>query len=405
MKILHTSDWHLGNRMMACSRKEEFEHFLRWLLECIEQERPDALLVCGDVFDTTTPAESTRELYCDFLSRADACGCRRVIITAGNHDGVAQLGVSKPLLKRHHCTVVTKLSAAEAEECLVPICSETGEALGLVCAVPYLRPCEVSLPQVEEERQFSYVRGVEAVYARVAELAAAWKAAHPGLPVVAMGHLPVQGVETTAATRALIGTLDAVGEDIFAEVFDYVALGHIHKPTPDASARVQYCGSPLPIGKDETTYPHRVLVAELGGGVRRVRALEVPLWVTYRAAVCADRPALEALVEEVKQSGKSRVCLEVEYGGADLSTPELNTYLRAALPPEQVPLIRAARLRETLRLSRAPGGAAERLADYTPELIFRRRLAEYLERCPEQAPRRELLAGLFGDVLREIQNQ
>lgn len=391
--------------MLDMSRRDEFEAFLEWLLEQLAEEKPDALLVSGDIFDTTTPGERTRELYCEFLSRADAAGCRRIIITAGNHDGVAQLEVAKPLLQRHHCTVVTSLKRDEAEKCLIPIENESGEPVGLVCAVPFLRPGDVSLPQPEEERQYSYVRGVAAVYARVAELAEAWKSAHPGLPVVAMGHLPVLGAEATASTRSLyIGTLDVVGEEVFPPVFDYVALGHIHKPSADLTARVLYSGSPLSMGMDEANYEHRLLAVELAAGERRVRGIAVPQPVCYESVVCADPQELAQQVERLRQSPEQRIWLALEYHGCDLSTAELNTLLRRELPQERVPVIRAARVLPVTAAPRRRADLSVKLTDYTPEHIFRRALDKYIAETPQHESLRAELTELFHTVLSDIRN-
>ena len=386
------------------TRPDEYKSFLEWLLRLLEKERPDALLVSGDVFDTGTPGEKTRELYCEFLSRADATGCRQIIITAGNHDGVAQLEVSKPLLRRHHCVVVTHLNRDTAEECLVPILNDEGEEQGLVCAVPFLRPNEVSLPQAEEERQYSYVRGVAAVYERVAELAAEWKAAHPGLPVVAMGHLAVVGAEPTAATRPLIGTLDVVEQGIFSPVFDYVALGHIHKPTADTETRVLYSGSPLAIGLDEAAYEHRVLLVDLACGERHVRAVEVEAPVRYVKSVCRQRADLESEIERLRQSAGAPVWLWLEYHGADITTAELNNMLREALPREVAPVIRAMRVRPTASGAGRITEPSARLADYTPEYIFRRALDEYMDENPGTEDKRNELTQMFRMIMSELQN-
>lgn len=403
MKIIHTSDWHMGSRMLEHARTGEYESYLKWLLGLLEQERPDALLVSGDIFDTATPGEKTRELYCEFLSKADATGCRHIIITAGNHDGVAQLDVAKPLLRRHHCTVVARLSSETAAECLVPVAGEHGAPVGLVCAVPFLRPSEVSLPQAEHERQYSYVRGVAAVYQRVAELAAEWKAEHPGLPVVAMGHLPVAGAEATASTRSLIGTLDVVDSDMFSPVFDYVALGHIHKPTQNTDARVLYCGSPLAVGPDETKYEHGVLVAELTAGKRSVRSVAVPPPVHIVHAECHSRDELDALVEKLRGEACT-AWLSVEYHAGDLNTAQLNELLRGELPEARVPIIRAAHIRPRAVRSRSADAPVERLSDFTTERVFCRRLDEFLDQHPEIAGQRADLLQLFNAVLSDIQN-
>lgn len=389
---------------MDHSRTDEYRQFLNWMQELIAQEKPDVLLVCGDVFDTSTPGETTRELYCDFLSRADEAGCGQIIITAGNHDGVAQLDVAKPLLKRHHCTVITSLNTDSAASCLIPIIGESGAEVGLVCAVPYLRPSEVSLPQAENEREYSYVRGVAAVYDRVAQLASEWKAAHPGLPVVAMGHLPVIGVEKTSSTRSLIGTLDVMSADIFAPVFDYVALGHIHKMAELEGGRVRYSGSPLSIGVDEARYEHCIFAVECAPGERDVRPVAVPQPIRFETSECADRAELEQLIEHLKQGDDTPLWLSLEYRGSDMSTEELNTLLRKAFSQETAPVIRAARLLQMPSAAGRRSDPSAKLTDYTPEHIFRRALDRYLEESPEQAHKRAELTELFNTVMSEIQN-
>lgn len=86
MKILHTSDWHIGRSLYGRKRYEEFEAFLAWLAETIHQEQVDVLLVAGDVFDTSTPSNRAQELYYRFLCRVATSSCRHVVVIAGNHD-------------------------------------------------------------------------------------------------------------------------------------------------------------------------------------------------------------------------------------------------------------------------------------------------------------------------------
>ena len=131
MKIIHTADWHLGNRLMDRSRAKEQGEFLQWLLELTAKEKPDALIISGDVFDTGTPGEGTREMYHEFLSQADERGCRQVVVTAGNHDSVAQMESSRPFLGRFHCQMVTKLVIGEEEKGLLEVQGEGGEVKGI----------------------------------------------------------------------------------------------------------------------------------------------------------------------------------------------------------------------------------------------------------------------------------
>ena len=99
MKILHTSDWHIGRTLYGRKRYEEFEAFLTWLAETIQKNEIDALLVAGDVFDTSAPSNRAQELYYRFLCRVAASSCRHVVVVAGNHDSPSFLNAPKELLK------------------------------------------------------------------------------------------------------------------------------------------------------------------------------------------------------------------------------------------------------------------------------------------------------------------
>ena len=99
MRILHTSDWHLGRSLYGRKRYEEFAAFLDWLVQAIEGEGIDALLVAGDVFDTSTPSNRAQELYYRFLCRVAASCCRYVVVIAGNHDSPSFLNAPKELLR------------------------------------------------------------------------------------------------------------------------------------------------------------------------------------------------------------------------------------------------------------------------------------------------------------------
>lgn len=328
MRILHTSDWHLGNRMQEKSRTEEFRDFTEWLLVQLKEQKVDVLLISGDIFDNCTPGDSTLELYHDFLSKADQTGCRYIIMTGGNHDGVAQLEASAPLLKRHHAYMVSSLSRDYIEKCLIPVADENGKPAALVCAVPYLRPREVAEERRDDETDDAYIRGIAKVYEQVAQHAEAWKAAHEGLPVICMGHLSVSGAEATDSTRRLIGTLETVNTGIFAPVFDYVALGHIHKGYSLAEGRIAYSGSPLPMGIDETADRH-VLLVELSEGKLTREKIAVPSFTLHVKHSCATTEELNALPDlldtQEKEAGCTRTNLQLVYTGTDISVEQLRS--------------------------------------------------------------------------------
>ncbi len=372
-------------------QKRDGEHaaFLEWLLGLLREEKPDALLICGDVFDSGTPGEGTRKLYNHFLSRADTTGCRHIIVTGGNHDSVAQLESVSSFLDRCHCSLVSHLSPDDEaiRACCIPIQGESGELAGLVCAVPFLRVADVSIAtdlKDSDGYSLSYRLGVKAIYDKVAEVAKEWRMEHPGLPVVAMGHLPVAGVEKTRSTRSIaVGTVEVVEPSLFSDVFDYVALGHIHKASDPQGGHILYSGSPLPMGADEGGYNHSVLVVDTEPELQ-VRAVPVPQSVRYEKYGCASREELDAALARLRAEGVGdtrTLWLELEYAGGDMTQDELRTYIREALPANSVIF--------PVRTSAAPflrtDSAAEstNLSSYTPEIIFERCLSEYRESHPD----------------------
>ncbi|MEB2332384.1 MAG: exonuclease subunit SbcD, partial [Nitrosomonas sp.] len=114
MKILHTSDWHIGKTLYGRKRYDEFEAFFSWLVETIEQEQVDVLLIAGDIFDTSTPGNRSQQLYYRFLHRVAASTCRHVVIIAGNHDSPSFLSAPRELLRALDVHVTGSLSGNPA---------------------------------------------------------------------------------------------------------------------------------------------------------------------------------------------------------------------------------------------------------------------------------------------------
>ncbi len=397
MRILHTSDWHLGNRLMEQARQQEFAVFLDFVLETLTRERVEALLICGDVFDSTTPSDSARELYCDFLSRADATGCRHIIITGGNHDSVQMLRAAAPLLRRHHACVIPNLRVEHAADCLIPLMDAEGNEAALVAAVPFLRPAEVARRVQADDsaaRHNAYADGVADCYNAVAEAVRGWKAAKPAresLPVIAMGHLSLSGATATASTRPIvIGHVDAVSSGIFDPVFDYVALGHIHKPASHAQGRIRYCGSPLPMGFDEAAHPHELLLVDIQPGDCQVTPIPVPRFALYEEASCADKAEVDALLTRLQQAAEAPcreregapplpVWLRLTYTGSDQSVAELNAFLATRAEACHLACFRCMRPATALLPAGDAEGQHPSLRDMEPHQLFARRLAEWGE--------------------------
>lgn len=279
MRILHTSDWHLGARLCDRDRADEHRAFLRWLLDRLEKEKIDLLLVAGDIFDTSNPPNSAETLYYDFLCSVKDTGCRNVVIIGGNHDSVTKLNSPKTLLGRMSVYVVGGADS-EAGHCIFPLHDKEGKLESVVCAVPFLRERDIRTPipgESWEEREESVAKGIKEFYRNVCE-AAVEQAEGQSVPILNMGHLFVRGSSSGAGERDLyVGNLGSIGSDIFPDILSYTALGHIHKHQKISNREdIRYSGSPLSMDFGEKG-SKVVLIADFNGpDLTSVRSIEVP---------------------------------------------------------------------------------------------------------------------------------
>lgn len=288
MRLLHTSDWHLGHTLHDASREEEHGAFLAWLLDRIAERDVDALLVTGDVFDGANPPASAQRRWYRFLVEA---GRRRrglqVVAIAGNHDSAARLEAPREVLAALDVTVVGELprrdGKLDAGRLLVPLVDREGVRRAWVAAVPYLRPADLSGfdgEAAEEEGALvdPRARRLAAVYAAAME--AAKEKRRDGEAVILTGHLYAAGTRLSELSERKIqkGNLEAVPHDAFDAEAAYVALGHLHlAQTVGGRENVRYAGSPIPLALSEADYRHQVVLVEIGEtGDARIEEIHVP---------------------------------------------------------------------------------------------------------------------------------
>jgi len=281
LKILHTADWHLGQRFQhGHERLAEHRCFLDWLLQTIEAEAVDVLVVAGDVFDTGNPPAAARELYYSFLARLkNSATCHDVVIVGGNHDSAATLNASASLLKALRVHVVGGVPANYLDQC-IRLPHNAPEPRLVVAAVPFLRDAEVRqlvAGETAEEREERLRHGIAAHYHALADHLGDYR--DQGIPVMATGHLFAAGGTAGDAERDIhVGTLGQITADAFPACFDYVALGHLHRPqVVGGRAHIRYCGAPIPLSFSETSHPQQVLLVTFSGaGCPVIKALDVP---------------------------------------------------------------------------------------------------------------------------------
>jgi len=324
MKILHTSDWHLGRAFYNRKRYDEHEAFLNWLAELIEHENVDVVLIAGDVFDNSTPSNYSQELYYRFLCRAAASAKRHVVVTAGNHDSPSFLNAPKELLKFLNIHVVGYATKQPEDEVMV-LSGANGTPGLIVCAIPYLRDRDIRMSEAGEsieDKERKIVEGIKEHYRQVFDAALKKRAAlERSVPIVAMGHLFAAGGQTTEGdgTRELyIGSVAQVRNDVFPDDIDYVALGHLHVPQRvGGSDVIRYSGSPLPIGFGEAAQEKNVLLVEFAQKSPTVSSIAVPRFQELKT-LRGDWPALARTLDVLK-SQKSLAWLEVIYEGDEVA--------------------------------------------------------------------------------------
>ncbi|MFQ3176061.1 MAG: exonuclease SbcD [Psychromonas sp.] len=264
MKILHTSDWHLGQYFMMKTRESEHLHFLNWLIEVVNKQQVDALIVAGDIFDSASPPSYARKLYSDFIVRLQKSSCRQLIIMAGNHDSVAVLNENKDLLKALDVSVLAGLSD-DLSEHIIALKDQQQQTQALVCALPFLRAADV-MKSVQgssaADKQISLQQGIAHTYQSIFELANA-QCHEQALPIIATGHLTAVGCSVSDSVREIyIGTLTAFPAQLFP-AFNYIALGHLHRAQKVQKAdHIRYCGSPIALSFDETKQQKNINIIE-----------------------------------------------------------------------------------------------------------------------------------------------
>jgi exonuclease SbcD len=390
MRILHTSDWHLGQHFMGKSRQAEHQALIDWLLLQVDVHAVDAVLIAGDVFDTGAPPSYARELYSQLVVRLHAAGVA-LLLLGGNHDSVATLGESSALLACLNATVVAGVHEPADQIVVMPLRGGQGEAGCIVCAVPFIRPRDVLQSQAgqsAEEKQQSMQAAIQAYYlsvyeaalVRQAELA---QALGRQLPLIATGHLTTVGASSNESVREIyVGSLDAYPTAAFPPV-DYIALGHIHKPQKVGGLNhIRYCGSPIPLGFDEARQQKEVLLVDLNAeGLSAVTALPVPRFQPL-LSVSGNLLELAAAIVDAAAVGtpEKPVWLEVTVAEDDYLA-DLPARIEAMTQGLPVDVLRVRRLRGTATAS-ITGELSETLDELSPIDVFARRLAQE-ELAPE----------------------
>lgn len=403
--LCHTSDWHLGHTLHGHSREPEHRRFLEFLLEVLERERVDALIVAGDVFDTGNPPASAQAMYYGFLADAR----RRlptldVLIVAGNHDSASRLSAPDPVLRALGVRVVGTVPRLEsperaeldAEALVVPLRRGGGEVAAWVAAVPFLRPSDLPVSGLGQDR----LPGVRRLYEAVLDRARARRG--DGQALLATGHCHMVGSATSAESeRVILGGLDqAYPVDLFDADVAYAALGHLHLAQAVGDhEHVRYSGSPLPLSMSETRYPHQVRIARFEAGrLIGQDAVLVPRTVALRRVPSSGSKPLEEVLAELRQlelpdaPPELHPFLEVRVRLTE-PVPDVRQQVEAALSGRPVRLVKLTVEHAGTNAALAEATPRHDLSDLGVEEVFRRCYAREFEGDPSEA-----LLGAFREV-------
>jgi exonuclease SbcD len=296
LKILHTSDWHLGQKLLHREREEEHQLALDWLLETIIKKEVDVLLVAGDVFDISNPPNVARRMYYQFLNRLIQTPCRYLVITGGNHDSPSMLEAPRELLKTFNYWVLGA-TPEDRKDQLIEIRDEDGQLEAVIAAVPFLRDRDLSYGQTGEGGLDRLERIRAGLVNHYDELADLIRDQYPEeVPIIATGHLYADGAEASdKQDNIYIGDKENIKADQFSEIFDYVALGHIHRPQKvGGQSRIRYSGSLIPLSFSETKDDKGVYILELEGkNLKEVRFEALPVFRRLKT--------IQGSLEEVKK--------------------------------------------------------------------------------------------------------
>lgn len=425
MRIIHTSDWHLGQHFYGKSRANEHQYFLNWLVEQSQNQQVDAIIVAGDIFDTGTPPSYAREMYFDFIAKLNKTNCQLVVL-AGNHDSVAMLSESKQLVSQLSTRVISTASDNIAEQVFVLNSLKTDQQ-AVICAIPFIRPRDIVKSyagQSAREKQQSLQQAISAHYKALFAHAQALSQGNdkPRLPIIATGHLTTVGASTSESVRDIyIGTLEAFPASEFPGA-DYIALGHIHRPQKvTKSEHIRYSGSPIALSFDEVKTQKNIVIVDFKHGeLSEVNLCNVPCFqpmamvktnlenlaqdittVVSEQSKATDSAEIASLETETVEKAQEKIWLDIEIESSEyLQDLTARIEQLTQTMPVEVLLVRRS------KKARAKMPASEKkitLSELSVQDVFDARIELEDWQSEEQLARKSRLNTLYSNIAEQVQ--
>ncbi|OBR92117.1 nuclease SbcCD subunit D [Clostridium ragsdalei P11] len=317
MRILHTSDWHLGKNLEGHSRMDEQEAFLKDFVHIVSDNNVDLIIIAGDIYDSPNPPARAEKMFYDTLKKLSSNGERATLVIAGNHDNPDRLVAAGPLARDHGIIMVG------TPKSVVPIGNygrhtvvNSGEGFieihvngekAVILTVPF--PSEKRLNEVlygdmddEEERAKSYGDRIKALFSKLSE-----NYREDTINIV-VSHLFTMGSEESGSERnAQLGGSFIVDSSCFPQNAQYIALGHVHKPqiVPATEKRARYSGSPLEYNKKEIHFKKKCFIIDVKAGEKCiVKDIE---FKTYKPIEVWKCKSIQDAIEKCEEN-KDRNC-------------------------------------------------------------------------------------------------
>ncbi|MCM4166443.1 Nuclease SbcCD subunit D [Arenibacter antarcticus] len=398
MKILHTSDWHIGKQLHKYDLSEDLELFFTWLITYIKTENIDVLMVSGDIFDQANPSQSAYKQYYDLLKNLITLDCK-IILTGGNHDSATVLNAPAELLKAFDISVIG--GATEALSDMFVSVEKANEKL-VVAAIPFLKDRDIRKSAAGE----SYATKIEQIKSGLrtyfSNVTTYYSQHHADQVFILMGHLYVQGSELSESERDIqIGNQAGVEANMFGEIPHYVALGHIHKPQVISEAlNIHYCGSPIPLSFSEKEDHKQINVITVEDN-KIVNVDIVPLpkhrnLVTFEGCLQEVEDKLNAYLEVTTLTSLAEIIVNEEH--ESLEKRQAFDELTNSQPNANIEIVKSRlNFKSKIRGASDAFAVGTDVADVTPMQMFEKKLE-----LQSDLENTEELKNAFREILEEL---
>lgn len=323
MKFLHLSDLHIGLKLKNRDLKEDQEFILKKIAELASEQKPDAVVIAGDIYDKAVPSAEAVETFDRFVTLLrESCPEAIIMMISGNHDSAQRVNVFRGLLSRQNVYMIgmpPRLPDEHIEKLTVE--DEFGKVNFYL--LPFVKPSTVKLIVGSEDESLSYDESLRRLIAREDI-----DRSERNVLVSHQFYLPLgkdaDSVERMSSEIVTVGNIDSVGGDVL-EPFDYAALGHIHKPMKVGSEVYRYCGTPFAYSVDESGQKKQAVFVTLGkkGEVTTEEFELVPM-----RSVRVIKDTLENVLAQPSEDYVSVVLTD----SIDLDVLDMQDRLRAAFP-------------------------------------------------------------------------